>query len=153
MKLETIFQFPAIFVLAVAAFAVLVVAAVMWLMPRLVKRDIDVSDLLDKASMSVSALDTVTDTIKALFPAAPGLELIDKILDYAAKAVASAEQLYKTSIIPETLRKTEATNLVYNFLEAAGVEVTEELRPVIDGAIEAAVFALPKTHVEGADET
>lgn len=149
MKIENIIQNPVFFILAVAAFAVLVIAAVMWLLPRMVKRGIDVSGLLDKASTTVSALDAVTDAVKALSPSLPGLSLIDKILEYSGKAVASAEQLYKTSMIPETLRKEEATNLVYKFLEAAGVEITEELRTVVNGAIEAAVFGLPKTHVEG----
>ena len=147
MKIENIIQNPVFFILAVAAFSVLVVAAVMWLIPRMVKRGIDVSGLLDKASTTVSALDAVTDAVKALSPSLPGLSLIDKILEYSGKAVASAEQLYKTSMIPETLRKEEATNLVYKFLEAAGVEITEELRTVVNGAIEAAVFGLPKTHL------
>ena len=147
MKFETISQTSVLFVLALAAFAAIVAAAVMWLLPRMVKRGIDVSGLLDKASTTVSALDAVTDAVKALSPSLPGLSLIDKILEYSGKAVASAEQLYKTSMIPETLRKEEATNLVYKFLEAAGVEITEELRTVIDGAIEAAVFGLPKTHL------
>ena len=149
MKFETISQSSVLFVLALSAFAAFVAAVVMWLLPRMVKRGIDVSGLLDKASTTVSALDAVTDAVKALSPSMPGLALIDKILDYSGKAVASAEQLYKTSIIPETLRKEEATNLVYKFLEAAGVEITDELRTVVDGAIEAAVFGLPKTHVEG----
>lgn len=148
MKFETISQSPALFVLALAAFAAIVAAAVMWLLPRMVKQGIDVSGLLDKASTTVSALNAVTDAVKALSPSLPGLSLIDKILEYSGKAVASAEQLYKTSMIPETLRKEEATNLVYKFLEAAGVEITEELRTVIDGAIEASVFGLPKTHGE-----
>ena len=148
MKFETISQSSVLFVLALAAFAAVVAAVVMWLLPRMVKRGIDVSGLLDKASTTVSALDAVTDAVKALSPSLPGLALIDKILDYSGKAVASAEQMYKTSIIPEELRKEEATNLVYKFLEAAGVEITEELRTVIDGAIEASVFGLPKTHGE-----
>lgn len=144
--METILNNPIVFISCIVLFAVLVCIAVMWLLPRLVKRGIDVSGLLDKASMTVAAMDTVTDTLKTLFPATPGLNLIDKILDYAYRAVAGAEQMYKASQIPEDQRKKEATALVYAFLEAAGVTVTDELKPVIDGAIEAAVFALPKTH-------
>ena len=144
--METVLTNPIVFILFITLFAVFVCVAVMFLLPRLVKRGIDVSGLLDKASMTVSAMDTVTDTLKTLFPATPGLNLIDKILEYASRAVASAEQMYKTSQIPEEKRKDEATALVYAFLEAAGVTVTEELKPIIDGSIEAAVFALPKTH-------
>lgn len=144
--METVLTNPIVFILFITLFAVFVCVAVMFLLPRLVKRGIDVSGLLDKASMTVSAMDTVTDTLKTLFPATPGLNLIDKILEYASRAVASAEQMYKTSQIPEEKRKDEATALVYAFLEAAGVTVTEELKPIIDGSIEAAVYALPKTH-------
>lgn len=144
--METILNNPIVFILFVVLFAVFVCVAVMFLLPRLVKRGIDVSGLLDKASMTVSAMDTVTETLKTLFPATPGLDLIDKILDYASQAVASAEQMYKASQIPEEKRKEEATALVYAFLEAAGITVTDALRTVVDGSIEASVFALPKTH-------
>lgn len=144
--METVLTNPIVFILFITLFAVFVCVAVMFLLPRLVKRGIDVSGLLDKAAMTVSAMDTVTDTLKTLFPATPGLNLIDKILEYASRAVASAEQMYKASQITEEKRKDEATALVYAFLEAAGVTVTEELKPIIDGSIEAAVFALPKTH-------
>lgn len=144
--METVMNNPVVFVLFIVLFATLVCIAVLWLLPRMVKRGVDVSGLLDKASMTVSAMDTVTDTLRTLFPAAPGLNLIDKILEYSSRAVASAEQMYKASQIPEEKRKEEATTLVYAFLEAAGVTVTDELKPVIDGSIEASVFALPKTH-------
>lgn len=144
--METILNNPIVFILFIALFSVMVCIAVLWLLPRLVKRGIDVSGLLDKASVTVAAMDTVTDTLKKLFPSTPGLNLIDKILDYASRAVAGAEQMYKASQIPEDQRKKEATTLVYAFLEAAGITITDELKPVIDGSIEAAVFALPKTH-------
>lgn len=144
--METIMKNPIVFILFISLVAVLVCVGVMLLLPRLVKRGIDVSGLLDKASMTVAAMDTVTDTLKTLFPSTPGLNMIDKILDYAYRAVAGAEQMYKASQIPEEKRKEGATTLVYAFLEAAGITITDELKPVIDGAIEAAVFALPKTH-------
>lgn len=149
--MENILNNPIVFILFITLFAVLVCIAVLWLLPRLVKRGVDVSGLLDKTSMTVAAMDTVTDTLKTLFPSTPGLNLIDKILDYACRAVASAEQMYKASQIPEEKRKEEATALVYAFLEAAGITVTDELKPVIDGSIEAAVFALPKTHDDVSD--
>lgn len=144
--METILNNPFVFILFVIMVAVLVCVGVMLLLPRLVKRGVDVSGLLDKASMTISAMDTVTETLKTLFPATPGLDVVDKILDYAYRAVDSAEQMYKASQITGDKRKEEATNLVYAFLKAAGIEVTDELKPVVDGAIEASVYALPKTH-------
>lgn len=40
--------------------------------------------------------------------------------------------------------------LVYQFIEAAGIEIDDDLKKIVDGAIEAAVFALPKTHTDTA---
>lgn len=113
--METILNNPIVFISCIVLFAVLVCIAVMWLLPRLVKRGIDVSGLLDKASMTVAAMDTVTDTLKTLFPATPGLNLIDKILDYAYRAVAGAEQMYKASQIPEDQRKKKQRPLYTHF--------------------------------------
>ena len=137
---------PVLLLVAAVIFAVLVALCILWLLPALIKRGVDVSGTIKKADMAISALDTLTDTVKALFPDTPGIDLIDKILVYAQKAVDSAEQLYKSSQIPENQRKAEATQLVYICLQEAGVDVTEDMKKIIDGAIEAAVYALPKTH-------
>ena len=126
--------------------ALAVTLCVLLLVPLLIKKEVDVSGTIEKADLAISTLDSLTDTIKALFPNAPGLDMVDKILVYAQKAVDSAEQLYKTSQIPENQRKAEATQLVYICLQAAGVDVTEDMKKIVDGAIEAAVYALPKTH-------
>lgn len=144
--MEFILKNPTLLLVAVVLFAILVALCILWLLPALIKRGVDVSGTIEKADLAISTLDSLTDTIKALFPNAPGLDMVDKILVYAQKAVDSAEQLYKTSQIPENQRKAEATQLVYICLQEAGVDVTEDMKKIIDGAIEAAVFALPKTH-------
>lgn len=144
--MEVLLKNPALLILSITVFAVLVALCVMWLLPVLIKRGVNVSGTIEKADLAISTLDSLTDTIKALFPNAPGLDMVDKILAYAQKAVDSAEQLYKTSQIPENQRKAEATQLVYICLQTAGVDVTEDMKRIIDGAIEAAVYALPKTH-------
>ena len=144
--MEFILKHPTLLLVAVVLFAILVALCILWLLPALIKRGVDVSGTIEKADLAISTLDSLTDTIKALFPNAPGLDMVDKILVYAQKAVDSAEQLYKTSQIPENQRKAEATQLVYICLQEAGVDVTEDMKKIIDGAIEAAVFALPKTH-------
>ena len=144
--MDIVLNNPVLLLAAAVIFAVSVALCILWLLPALIKRGVDVSGTIKKADMAISALDTLTDTVKALFPDTPGIDLIDKILVYAQKAVDSAEQLYKSSQIPENQRKAEATQLVYICLQEAGVEVTEEMKKIIDGAIEAAVYALPKTH-------
>lgn len=144
--MDIVLNNPVLLLVAAVIFAVMVALCILWLLPALIKRGVDVSGTIKKADMAISALDTLTDTVKALFPGTPGIDLIDKILVYAQKAVNSAEQLYLTSQIPEEQRKAEATKLVYICLQAAGVDVTEDMKKIIDGAIEAAVYALPKTH-------
>lgn len=144
--MEIIMKNPALLILFVIIVALAVALCVLFLVPLLIKKGADVSGAIEKADLAISTLDSLTDTIKALFPNAPGLDMVDKILVYAQKAVDSAEQLYKTSQIPENQRKAEATQLVYICLQAAGVDVTEDMKKIVDGAIEAAVYALPKTH-------
>lgn len=144
--MEIIMKNPVLLILFVIIVALAVTLCVLLLVPLLIKKEVDVSGTIEKADLAISTLDSLTDTIKALFPNAPGLDMVDKILVYAQKAVDSAEQLYKTSQIPENQRKAEATQLVYICLQAAGVDVTEDMKKIIDGAIEAAVYALPKTH-------
>ena len=92
--------------------------------------------------------DTVVDTLQEFFPDVPAFALIDKVIGWAQKGAEAAEQLYKTSKIEEAQRKDEATRLVYEFIAAAGVELDSNMKKIVDGAIEAAVFALPKTHTE-----
>lgn len=144
--MEIIMKNPALLILFVIIVALAVALCVLLLVPLLIKKGVDVSGTIEKADLAISTLDSLTDTIKALLPNTPGLDMVDKILVYAQKAVDSAEQLYKTSQIPEEQRKAEATQLVYICLQAAGVDVTEDMKKIIDGAIEAAVYALPKTH-------
>lgn len=144
--MESILNNQTVFILVIALFAATVCMMVLWMIPRLVKRGIDVSGLLEKAGLTVKALDTVADTVKTLLPKAPGLNVVDKILEYANRAVDGAEQMYKASQIPKEKRKEAAEDIVYRALEAAGIEITDDLKTVIAGAIEAAVFGLPKTH-------
>ena len=116
--------------------------------PRLVKKGIDISGVLVGTGTVLETADTVVDTLQEFFPDVPAFALIDKVIGWAQKAAEAAEQLYKTSKIEEAQRKDEATRLVYEFITAAGVELDSDMKKIVDGAIEAAVFALPKTHTE-----
>lgn len=116
--------------------------------PRLVKKGIDISGALVGTGTALETADTVVDTLQEFFPDVPAFALIDKVIGWAQKAAEAAEQLYKTSKIEEAQRKDEATRLVYEFIAAAGVELDGDMKKIVDGAIEAAVFALPKTHTE-----
>lgn len=116
--------------------------------PYLVKKGINVSGILNGTSTALQAADYVTDTLEGFFPDVTAFALLDKVIGWAQKAAEAAEQLYKTSKIEAEQRKEEATKLVYDFIEAAGVEIDDNMKKIVDGAIEAAVFALPKTNAE-----
>lgn len=116
--------------------------------PYLVKKGVNISGVLSTTNTALSTADTVVGSLQEFFPEIPALTLIDKIISWARKGVEAAEQLYKASQIEADKRKEEATRLVYEFLEAAGVELDENVIKIVDGCIEAAVFALPQTHDE-----
>lgn len=137
---------PIILLLIVAAVVAVVFCGIYILIPFLIRKGVDVSGLLSKADLAVDTLNTVCDTVQQLAPNTPGINVVDKILEYAATGVTAAEQLYKAHQVDGNGRKAKATELVYAYLDAAGIKVTDDLRPIVDGAIEAMVFSLPKTH-------
>ncbi len=135
-------------VLIVIAAVVVVFGGLAFAIPYLVKKGINVSGVLTGMGVVLDTADNVVDTLQTFFPEIPAFALIDKVIGWAQKAAEAAEQLYKTSQIEAGKRKEEATRLVYEFIAAAGIELDEDMKTIIDGAIEAAVFALPKTHAE-----
>lgn len=135
-------------VLIVIAAVVVVFGGLAFAIPYLVKKGINVSGVLTGTGVVLDTADNVVDTLQTFFPEVPAFTLIDKVIGWAQKAAEAAEQLYKTSQIEAGKRKEEATRLVYEFIAAAGIEIDEDMKTIIDGAIEAAVFALPKTHAE-----
>lgn len=133
-------------VLIVIAAVVVVFGGLAFAIPYLVKKGINVSGVLTGTGVVLDTADNVVDTLQTFFPEIPAFAVIDKVIGWAQKAAEAAEQLYKTSQIEAGKRKEEATRLVYEFIAAAGIELDEDMKTIIDGAIEAAVFALPKTH-------
>ena len=138
----------AIILLVVLAAVLAVFGGLAVVIPRLVKKGIDISGVLVGTGTVLETADTVVDTLQEFFPDVPAFALIDKVIGWAQKGAEAAEQLYKTSKIEEAQRKDEATRLVYEFIAAAGGELDSNMKKIVDGAIEAAVFALPKTHTE-----
>ena len=66
--MEFILKNPTLLLGVVVLFAILVALCILWLLPALIKRGVDVSGTIEKADLAISALDSLTDTIKALFP-------------------------------------------------------------------------------------
>ena len=132
-----------VIVLVVVAVVAVVFVGLIVLIPYLVKKGINVSGILTGTTTVLDTADHVVDTLQEFFPEVPVITVIDKVIGWAQKATEAAE-------IEEGQRKEEATKLVYQFIEAAGIEIDDDLKKIVDGAIEAAVFALPKTHTDTA---
>lgn len=139
-----------VILLEVLAVVLAVFGGVAFAIPRMVKKGVDVSGVLGSTATALDTADTVVDTLQTFFHEVPAFALIDKVIGWAQEATRAAEQLYKTSMIEAGQRKEEATRLVYEFIAAAGVEIDDDIdmKKIVDGAIEAAVFALPKTNGE-----
>lgn len=142
--MENIYVILAIVAAVVAVFGGLAVA-----IPCLVKKGINISGVLTSTGVALDTADTVVDTLQGFFPNVPAFAVIDKVIGWAQKAAQAAEQLYKTSKIEADQRNAEATKLVYELIAAAGIELDGDMKKIVEGAIESAVFALPKTHAEG----
>ena len=115
------------------------------LIPYLVKKGINISGILVGTNSALDAAGIVVDGVKTFLPDNPSLCVVERIIDYAKTAVNAAEQMYKANQIAADERNAKATEIVYKLLEAADIEVTDKLKDVVDGCIEAAVFVLPKT--------
>ena len=124
--------------LAIAGIVLGVVVGVALLVQYLMRKGISLGAPLELAELAVGKLATA-------FPDNGILTLLDRIVQYASEAVKAAEQLYKSQQIEAKDRKDTATQLVYSFITAAGMEITDDLKSIVSGCIEAAVLFLPKT--------
>ncbi len=113
--------------------------------PALHKKGVDVTGALSMAEGGVDVADKIVDALTAVIPNNVYLKIIDQIISWAREAVQRSEQLYKISEIGENERKIEAEKYIYGLLELAKIEITPELKNIVDGSIESAVFLLPKT--------
>ncbi len=120
--------------------------------PLLKRKGIKTEQILATAQAGLAAADGVIDGVQAIIPNIPGVDLVDKIIGWATKGVTAAEQLYKVGNVEAGQRKETAVQLVKDYLTAANVEITPDVEKIIDGCVEAAVFALPKTGTEAGQD-
>lgn len=133
----------------IVAIVLAVFGGIAFVIPRAVKKGINLSGILSGTSSALNTADIVLECVQGIFPDIEGLAIVDRIIDYAKEATAAAEQLYKASMIEADKRKAAATEIVYDCLKVAGIDATDDVKKIVDGCIEAAVFTLPQTHDEG----
>lgn len=105
------------------------------------KKKWNVPQVLQTADSALGVADIVSDALKPVLP--PSVSTItDKVIEYAKTAVTGAEQLYHIGTIQGDQRKEEALAFVENALKVEKIEITDDMRKVIDMAVEAAVMSL-----------
>ncbi len=120
--------------------------------PLLSKKGVNTEQILSKVDSGLEIAGKAVDTIKSIAPGIPYISTADTIIKCADVGAKKAEQLYNANKISADARKTEAVKLTKDLLTAAKVEITPEIDTIIDGCVEAAVFALPQTHTEENDK-
>ena len=80
-------------------------------------------------------------------------DIMQLIIDYCRLAVEYAEQLYIKGDIDIDDRKNKAVEYVEKSLALQNIEITEQIKNIIDATIEASVFILPSTHSETENST
>ena len=120
----------------------------MYLIPYLQKKGWNIGGYLGSAATITKLINSIIDAIKPYITPNSTFDLVEKIFEITEKAVTFAEQAYKDAQCEADQRKSVARKYTIDCLKLAGIEVTEDIEKLIDGALEAAVFVLPKTHDE-----
>lgn len=130
-------------ILIIIAIVSVVFGTIIYLLPYLKKKGVDVDKTMEMVSTGLDAADKVIDSLQSFIPNAPYLSIADKIIEYAQKGYEYAEQLNNIGKIGKGEEKKQAaTTYVYNALRLAGIDVDDEqVKAIVDGSIEAAVYA------------
>lgn len=133
-------------VLGIVVLTTLVVLAIVYfLVPYLKGKGVQVVNVLNKVNDGIDTLDAGLTTINNV-AAVPYFKLIDKIFDIARLGTKNAERLYKMGELEKDARKENVEKYVVEILKNANVEVNEDVKKIINRAIEEGVKLLPKTH-------
>ena len=104
--------------------------------------DKNVDKGIETASAVVDATENVVSTIATIFPNSKAVNILQIIEKWSRKSVKAVEQLYNASKLDKDKKKDTAKQQVYSVLKLLGIEKTDEIETIIDGAIEAEVYML-----------
>ena len=131
-------------ILIIIGIVIAVFATLVYLFPYLKKKGIDVDKPMQYVNTGLDVVDNGIDALKSIMPNNSYLIIADKIIEYAQKGYEMAEQLNAIGKIEKGEAKKEAaTTYVYNALKLIpGINVEDEkIKSIVDGSIEAAVYA------------
>ena len=89
------------------------------------------------------ALGGVTQALYHIWPQKKELRIVNIVTQASIEAAEVAEKAWKIGNLNKEDRNTFAKNLVKDTLRRAGIEITDQVSAVIDGAIEAACIVFP----------
>jgi hypothetical protein len=132
-------------VIAIVALVAGIALSASVFIPLLKKKGVKTDQIIDEAQAGLKTADIIVDGVQAALPDLPGIKIVHEVIELASKGADAVEQKKKSGQITTEQRKETAIQFVKDCLTAANVEITPDIEKIIDGAVEAAVFALPKT--------
>jgi FtsZ-binding cell division protein ZapB len=115
---------------------------VLVLLPALKRKGVDTGEILQKVDAGLQEVKKYTDAAKAIVPGNKFLNILSIIEHYAEIGVGQAQQLNVSSQLPADQRKKSAEDYVYSVLQKLGIEVDDNVKTIVSGAIESKVYEL-----------
>jgi poly(A) polymerase Pap1 len=130
-------------ILVISILAVGLIAIVSPMVVSFLKaKQVPTEDILNNIDELASIVKNINNSMNK---DAQSKKVLDLIISSAEQAVKYSEQIYIAGQISEGERKEKAVQFVRTVLFDANIDITPERENLINSAIEAAVFLLPKT--------
>lgn len=130
-----------IIIITILSTIIVVVAAPM-VVSFLKSRQVPTEDILNNIDELASIVKSINNSMNKDIK---NKHILDLIVSSAEQAVKYSEQIYIAGQISEGQRKEKAVQFVRTVLYDTNIDITPDRETLINSAIEAAVFLLPKT--------
>lgn len=90
----------------------------------------------------LAAITALVKAVAGILPS-PYFKTIVDVLEAAGEGAETAEELWKLGELPKDERNAKAKEIAAGILEKAGIEVTDQIRMIVDGAIEMVCMLMP----------
>ena len=100
----------------------------------------------------INAMAAAVAAVYKVFPHKESEEIVEKVVKAAVKGAEIAEAAWKAGKLPKEERNAYAKKWIADTLFEAGIEVTDQIRAIIDGAIEATCMILPHDELKEENE-
>lgn len=111
-------------------------------LPALIKKEVPVQEYVEITDKVLTKTDAFMGIVKEILPNNATVNIVQKIINICEIGVKNAEQLCKIQEITKDQRKDAANQYIQTVLKESGIEITPAREKIIEGAIEAAVYAI-----------